>query len=34
MKNPWEIVQLDDYENHMALPNVGQLQALSQIMKR
>ena len=33
MKNPWEIVQLDDYENHMALPSVGQLQALSQIMK-
>lgn len=31
--NPWEKIALDDYEGHMSLPNVKQLQVLSQIMK-
>lgn len=32
MKNPWENVALSDYENHMALSNVYQLQTLDMIM--
>lgn len=34
MNNPWEKVKLSDYENHMALDSVRQLQALNQMMKR
>jgi SAM-dependent methyltransferase len=34
MKTPWETVSLDDYETHMASEQVGQLQALSEIMRR
>lgn len=30
--NPWKGVALDDYENHMALASVGQLQELDAIM--
>jgi ubiquinone/menaquinone biosynthesis C-methylase UbiE len=30
MTNPWLAIPLDDYENHMALPDVGQAQVLSQ----
>ena len=33
MNNPWEEIRLDDYERHMALDSVRQLQALSGIMK-
>ena len=33
MSNPWEEIRLDDYERHMALDSVQQLQALSAIMK-
>ena len=33
MNNPWEKVKLSDYENHMALDSVRQLQALNQMMK-
>ncbi len=33
MKNPWESVPLGDYENHMKLGSVMQLQALSEMMK-
>ena len=33
MNNPWEKVRLSDYENHMALDSVRQLQALNQMMK-
>ena len=32
-KNPWEEISLDDYENHMQLDSVGQLQALNAMMK-
>lgn len=32
MENPWKEVALDDYENHMALSNVYQLQTLDKIM--
>ena len=31
MKNPWLDVPLADYEGHMALPNVGQAQLLSDV---
>ena len=34
MSNPWKEVRLSDYENHMALDSVQQLQALNQMMKR
>ncbi|MBO4876670.1 MAG: methyltransferase type 11 [Ruminococcus sp.] len=34
MKNPWEEISLDDYENHMSLDSVMQLQALDSIMKK
>lgn len=31
--NPWLHVDLDDYENHMRLDTVQQLQTLNRIMK-
>ena len=31
--NPWETVKLSDYENHMSLESVKQLQALNEMMK-
>ena len=33
MSNPWEEIRLDDYENHMRLNSVRQLQAMNAIMK-
>ena len=33
MKNPWEEIGLDDYENHMKLDSVQQLQTLNSMMK-
>lgn len=33
MSNPWEEINLDDYENHMKLDSVMQLQAMNTIMK-
>lgn len=33
MKNPWEEIPLADYENHMKLDSVRQLQALNEMMK-
>ncbi len=33
MKNPWEEISLEDYENHMRLESVLQLQALNEMMK-
>lgn len=33
MKNPWEEIALSDYENHMKLASVMQLQAMNQMMK-
>ncbi len=33
MKNPWEDITLSDYENHMKLDSVRQLQAMNQMMK-
>ena len=33
MSNPWKDIDLNDYENHMSLENVRQLQAMNQIMK-
>lgn len=33
MTNPWRKVSLSDYESHMQLPDVGQLQALNNIMR-
>ncbi len=32
MENPWEEISLDDYEKHMALESVMQLQAMNEIM--
>ena len=32
-RNPWEEISLSDYENHMSLDNVKQLQAMNSIMK-
>ena len=32
-KNPWEEISLDDYEKHMSLDSVNQLQAMNHIMK-
>lgn len=32
-ENPWKDISLSDYENHMALESVQQLQALNKIMK-
>ena len=33
MKNPWEEIPLEDYENHMKLDSVLQLQSLNEMMK-
>lgn len=33
MGNPWEEIDLNDYENHMSLENVYQLQTMNQMMK-
>lgn len=33
MNNPWEEVSLDDYENHMSLDSVKQLQTMNILMK-
>lgn len=33
MKNPWEEIPLNDYENHMKLDSVMQLQAMNEMMK-
>lgn len=33
MKNPWEEIPLADYENHMKLGSVMQLQAMNEMMK-
>lgn len=33
MSNPWEEIRLDDYENHMSLESVYQLQALNEMMR-
>lgn len=33
MKNPWEEILLSDYENHMKLDSVMQLQNMNQMMK-
>lgn len=33
MKNPWEEISLSDYENHMKLGSVQQLQAMNAMMK-
>lgn len=33
MKNPWKEIALSDYENHMKLDSVMQLQALNAMMK-
>lgn len=33
MANPWEEIDLDDYENHMSLDNVFQLQTMNEMMK-
>ena len=33
MRNPWEEISLDDYENHMSLDSVNQLQTMNAIMK-
>ena len=32
--NPWKEISLSDYENHMSLENVHQLQALNSIMQK
>lgn len=34
IKNPWETIPLSDYENHMQLDSVMQLQAMNRMMKR
>lgn len=33
MSNPWETIPLSDYENHMKLDSVMQLQAMNEMMK-
>ena len=33
MRNPWEKIRLDDYENHMRLESVYQLQVLNEMMR-
>jgi hypothetical protein len=33
MSNPWEEISLDDYENHMSLDSVKQLQTMNIIME-
>ena len=32
-KNPWNEIKLDDYENHMSLDSVNQLQTMNAMMK-
>ena len=32
MNNPWETIALSDYENHMSLESVSQLQVLNRMM--
>ena len=34
MSNPWEEIALSDYENHMSLESVNQLQTMNSIMKK
>ena len=34
MSNPWELINLNDYENHMSLNSVYQLQTLNEMMKK
>lgn len=34
MKNPWEEIKLTDYENHMKLESVMQLQTMNAMMKK
>jgi hypothetical protein len=34
VSNPWEEIALSDYENHMSLESVKQLQAMNSIMKK
>jgi hypothetical protein len=34
MKNPWEEIKLSDYENHMQLDTVMQLQCLNEMMRK
>ena len=31
--NPWNEIKLDDYENHMSLDSVNQLQTMNAMMK-
>ena len=33
MNNPWEEIKLDDYEKHMSLDSVKQLQTINKMMK-
>lgn len=33
MKHPWEAISLEDYENHMKLDSVRQLQGLNELIK-
>jgi hypothetical protein len=33
MNNPWEEIPLSDYENHMKLDSVMQLQTMNEMMK-
>lgn len=33
MGNPWKEIALSDYENHMSLDSVGQLQAMNEMMR-
>lgn len=33
MSNPWKKIELSDYENHMSLENVYQLQILNKMMQ-
>lgn len=34
MSNPWEEINLSDYENHMKLDSVKQLQSMNETMKQ
>ena len=34
MRNPWEDIRLSDYEKHMSLDSVKQLQAMNDLMKK
>lgn len=33
MYNPWEEIDLNDYENHMSLGSIYQLQTMNQMMR-